>query len=244
MTLTILPQDRVMESGHCSCNECQECANAEGDIVTSADHDEGDTQHVGHLREQHRRGTNSGIMVAPSSLAEMSQRSHNFTDIRHPISTTASIRHPVERSSSSIRHPINTTATIRHLHHRSSTSALLKSNLHNEMQITVNNGEQSADNLRCCRHTTRSRHTHDGNSTCRQTHLAKQASQSSLPPLSFYQTLQSGGNGSTPNISRSFAMEMREARAKAILVDRFSRVFFPLSFTILNILYWYVYFEW
>lgn len=77
---------------------------------------------------------------------------------------------------------------------------------------------------------------------CCQQH--KLGSQSSIPGLSFYQSLHSNGNGSTPNISRSFAMEMRDARAKAILVDRFSRVFFPLSFTILNIMYWYVYFEW
>lgn len=75
-------------------------------------------------------------------------------------------------------------------------------------------------------------------------HHQKQVSQSSLPPLSFYQNLQSNGDGSTPNISRSFAMEMREARAKAILVDRISRIFFPLSFTILNVMYWFVYFEW
>ncbi|XP_069188497.1 glycine receptor subunit alpha-2 [Procambarus clarkii] len=50
--------------------------------------------------------------------------------------------------------------------------------------------------------------------------------------------------GSTPNIPRSMATEMKEAREKAILVDRFSRVLFPLSFTVLNLLYWAVYFEW
>nr|XP_053651940.1 glycine receptor subunit alpha-2-like [Cherax quadricarinatus] len=50
--------------------------------------------------------------------------------------------------------------------------------------------------------------------------------------------------GSTPNVSRSMALDMKEAREKAILVDRFSRVAFPFSFTILNFLYWAVYFEW
>ncbi|XP_071536170.1 glycine receptor subunit alpha-2-like [Panulirus ornatus] len=50
--------------------------------------------------------------------------------------------------------------------------------------------------------------------------------------------------GSTPNLPRSLAAEMKESREKAILVDRFSRVAFPVSFTILNLLYWAVYFEW
>ncbi|KAK4288645.1 hypothetical protein Pmani_038333 [Petrolisthes manimaculis] len=50
--------------------------------------------------------------------------------------------------------------------------------------------------------------------------------------------------GSTPNLARSLAADMKKAREKAILVDRFSRVIFPLSFTILNLLYWAVYFEW
>ncbi|XP_076063513.1 glycine receptor subunit alpha-2-like [Oratosquilla oratoria] len=51
--------------------------------------------------------------------------------------------------------------------------------------------------------------------------------------------------GSTPNIPRSLALEMKEAREKAILIDRFSRVMFPLSFSVLNILYWTVYyFDW
>ena len=49
---------------------------------------------------------------------------------------------------------------------------------------------------------------------------------------------------STPNNARSFAMEMKLSREKAILVDRFSRVAFPLAFTILNGMYWYIYFDW
>lgn len=51
-------------------------------------------------------------------------------------------------------------------------------------------------------------------------------------------------SGSSPTLTRSMAVEMKESREKAILVDRFSRVAFPLSFTILNLLYWAVYFEW
>nr|XP_027231627.1 glycine receptor subunit alpha-2-like [Penaeus vannamei] len=50
--------------------------------------------------------------------------------------------------------------------------------------------------------------------------------------------------GSSPNLARTMAAEMKESREKAILVDRFSRVAFPLSFTILNLLYWAVYFDW
>ncbi|CAL4123048.1 unnamed protein product [Meganyctiphanes norvegica] len=46
------------------------------------------------------------------------------------------------------------------------------------------------------------------------------------------------------NLQRSLAQEYKRVREKAILVDRFSRVFFPLSFSILNILYWCIYFEW
>ncbi|XP_063884419.1 glycine receptor subunit alphaZ1-like isoform X2 [Scylla paramamosain] len=56
-----------------------------------------------------------------------------------------------------------------------------------------------------------------------------------VPPTKF---------GSASNIPCSVANEMRRSREKAILVDRFSRVVFPISFTILNILYWAVYFEW
>ncbi|KAK7076154.1 hypothetical protein SK128_005416 [Halocaridina rubra] len=50
--------------------------------------------------------------------------------------------------------------------------------------------------------------------------------------------------GPGPNMPRPMLAELKEAREKAILVDRFSRVAFPLSFTLLNILYWAVYFEW
>ncbi|XP_045107325.1 glycine receptor subunit alphaZ1-like [Portunus trituberculatus] len=56
-----------------------------------------------------------------------------------------------------------------------------------------------------------------------------------IPPTRF---------GSACNIPYSVANEMRRSREKAILVDRFSRVVFPISFTILNILYWAVFFEW
>ncbi|CAL4233686.1 unnamed protein product, partial [Meganyctiphanes norvegica] len=62
-----------------------------------------------------------------------------------------------------------------------------------------------------------------------------------LSQLSF---MLDDGDGSTPNIPRSLANDYRIAREKAILVDRFSRVAFPLTFSVLNILYWCSYFEW
>ena len=51
-------------------------------------------------------------------------------------------------------------------------------------------------------------------------------------------------SSSAAQAARNFANEMKLAREKAILVDRFSRIAFPLAFAILNFLYWYVYFDW
>ncbi|XP_064098794.1 glycine receptor subunit alpha-2-like [Macrobrachium nipponense] len=64
---------------------------------------------------------------------------------------------------------------------------------------------------------------------------------SEAPPVHMMPKL---GPVAGPSMSRTMAAELKEAREKAILVDRFSRIAFPVSFTLLNLLYWAVYFEW
>lgn len=148
---------------------------------------------------------------------------------------TSSNQHPNNRPVSIARKPssVTNTATIRHLASNLNHHHHHHHHLQNRHAVTVPTVTPGSTPPKACKH------LHTCPHSCQN-----EASQSSIPSLSLYQNLQSNGNGSTPNISRSFAMEMREARAKAILVDRFSRVFFPLSFTILNIMYWYTYFEW
>ncbi|GFU13503.1 glycine receptor subunit alpha-4, partial [Nephila pilipes] len=49
-------------------------------------------------------------------------------------------------------------------------------------------------------------------------------------------------NGTKPMAPSAFYIRSRH-RHRAILVDKFSRVIFPLSFVILNTAYWSVYLE-
>ncbi|GFR04546.1 glycine receptor subunit alpha-2, partial [Trichonephila clavata] len=77
-------------------------------------------------------------------------------------------------------------------------------------------------------------------------HQTPSIAKSIAPNMLIVSTLQDGispiPNGTKPAVASAFYLRSRH-RHRAILVDKFSRVIFPLSFVILNTAYWSVYLE-
>jgi hypothetical protein len=45
-------------------------------------------------------------------------------------------------------------------------------------------------------------------------------------------------------LAQARQIEIQKCRDRAIYIDRFSSVFFPLSFGVLNLVYWGIFMEW
>ncbi|KAF2354475.1 Neurotransmitter-gated ion-channel ligand-binding domain [Trinorchestia longiramus] len=228
-------EDLTAECGHCCCQENHDCI-PESDIIGQESITIDPTPTPLTLRDESRRGRETGVVVALSGLTESARPPRNSVMVNSKPDAGGTTKPALDGS-----------VTVCHVPHRGASSSIPRSNfpreLHHNLHSRVLQGGLPQQELgsRQCLHTCPLTKTRQH---INELQRAKQESQSSIPSLAFYQNLQSNGNESTSNLSRTFLLEMRDARAKAILVDRFSRVFFPLSFAILNILYWCVYFEW